>query len=42
MHVRVRVCTYQVLLLLLAVCCIQQCSGMLPLLDTNLMQQQEL
>ena len=27
MHVRVRVCTYQVLLLLLAICCIQQCSS---------------
>ena len=40
MHVRVRVCTYQVPLLLLAVCCIQQCSIVLLLLDVNLMQQE--
>ena len=38
MHVRVCVCTYQVPLLLLAVCSIQQCSSVL-LLDVNLMQQ---
>ena len=35
-----RVCTYQVPLLLLAVCCIQQCSSVLLMLDVNLMQQQ--
>ena len=38
MRVRVRVCMHQVPLLLLAVCCIQQCSSVLLLLDVNLMQ----
>ena len=36
MHVRVRVCTFQVLLLLLPVCFIQHCSSVLLLLDVTL------
>ena len=40
MHVRVLVCTCRILLLLLAVCCIQQCSSVLPLMDVNLIKQQ--
>ena len=40
MNVCVRVCTYQVPLLLLPVCYIQQCSRVLLMLDVNLMQQE--
>ena len=40
MHARVRVCTYQVLLLPRTVFCIQECSSVLLLLGVNLMQQQ--